>query len=73
MHPALKTRFATLNFKGAAATWLQTVQRKGRIVDWDRLCELVMEKFDKHQYQNLLKKMGFVEAERISRGVSSGV
>ena len=56
VHPSLKTRFATLNFKGAVVTWLQTVQRTGRNVDWDRLCELVMEKFDKHQYQQLLKK-----------------
>lgn len=56
VHPSLKTRFATLNLKGAAATWLQTAQRIERIMDWERLCELVMEKFDKHRYQHLLKK-----------------
>lgn len=56
VHPSLKTRFATLNFKGGAATWLRTVQRKGRITDWSQLCELVMEKFDKNQYQILLKQ-----------------
>ena len=47
---ALKTRFATLNFKGAAVTWLQTVERHGRIGDWNKLCELVMAKYDKDQY-----------------------
>lgn len=52
--PSLKTRFAALNFQGAAATWLQTVQRRGRVVDWGTLCELVMGKFDKDQYQVLL-------------------
>lgn len=52
----LKTRFAALNFRGAAATWLQTVERKGRIVDWGQLCALVMTKFDKNQYQLLLKQ-----------------
>jgi len=31
--PQLKTRFAALNFQGAAATWLQTVQRRGRVTD----------------------------------------
>lgn len=46
----MKTRFTTLNFKGAASTWLQTVERRGRIADWDKLCELVMAKFDKDQY-----------------------
>jgi hypothetical protein len=50
VHPSLKTRFATLNFKGMAASWLQTVQRQGRITDWDKLCDLVMGKFDRNQY-----------------------
>jgi len=53
---SLKTRFAALNFKGAAASWLQTVQRKGRIMDWDLLCEYVMAKFDGDQYQILLSQ-----------------
>ncbi|XP_066324466.1 uncharacterized protein [Miscanthus floridulus] len=56
VHPSLKTRFPVLNFRGVAKTWLQTVQRKGRVLDWDQLCELVMNRFDKNQYQLLLKK-----------------
>lgn len=55
-HPSLKTRFAALNFKGAAASWLQTVQRKARVTDWDYLCELVMSRFDRGQYQLLLNQ-----------------
>ena len=47
---SLKTRFAALNFQGAAASWLQTVQRRGRITDWAYLCELVMAKFDGEHY-----------------------
>ena len=31
--PNLKTRFAALNFKGAAAICLQTLERRGRITD----------------------------------------
>jgi hypothetical protein len=53
---SLKTRFAALNFQGSAATWLQTVQRKGRITDWATLCDLVMGKFDVDQYQVLLNQ-----------------
>jgi hypothetical protein len=34
---AMKTRFAILNFKGAAASWLQMVERRGRITDWAKL------------------------------------
>lgn len=52
----LEDEIPTLNFKGMAATWLQTVQRKGRITEWNQLCEMVMEKFDKNQHQILLKK-----------------
>lgn len=55
IHAPLKTRFAALNFQGAAATWLQTVQRRGRITDWDKLCELVFAKFDKDQYSIQLR------------------
>jgi hypothetical protein len=50
----MNTRFASLNFKGSAATWLQTVERRGRIGDWSKLCELVMVKYDKDQYEILL-------------------
>ena len=55
--PSMRTRFAALNFKGPAAAWLQTIQRRGRIDDWDRLCELVMTKFDKDQYEILLRQL----------------
>jgi hypothetical protein len=53
----LKTHFAALNFTGAAAIWLQTVQRKGRVTDWDSLCALVFAKFDKDQYQTQLRHL----------------
>ncbi|XP_066361406.1 uncharacterized protein [Miscanthus floridulus] len=55
--PVLMTRFATLSFQGSAATWLQTVERRGRVTDWDKLCELVFAKFDKDQYQNHLQQL----------------
>jgi hypothetical protein len=50
----MKTRFASLNFKGSTATWLQTVEHCGRIVDWSNLCDLVMVKYNKDLYQILL-------------------
>jgi hypothetical protein len=53
----MKTRFASLNFKGSAATWLQTVERRGRITDWSKLCDLIMAKYDKDQYQILQRQL----------------
>ena len=32
------------------------MQRNGRITNWDRLCDLVMNKFDRNRYQLLLKR-----------------
>jgi len=57
VHPAMRTRFAALNFQGPAATWLQTIERHGRITNWDQLCELVFAKYDKDQYQKHLRKL----------------
>jgi hypothetical protein len=76
----MKTRFAVLNFQGSAATWLQTVERRGRVTDWDQLCELVFMKFDKDQYQihpkqlESLKQSGSVaeyhaEFKKLAHGV----
>jgi dsDNA-specific endonuclease/ATPase MutS2 len=59
---------------------LQTVERRGRIADWDKLCELVMAKFDKDQYQILLRQLDMlkqtayvqeyqVEFDKLSHGV----
>lgn len=56
VHSALKTRFTALNFTGPATTWLQTVECKGRVTDWEKLCEMVFAKFDKDQYPLLLKQ-----------------
>jgi len=53
----LKTRFAALNFKGAAKAWLHTVERRGRIVDWEQFCTAVFTRFDKDHYQLHLRQL----------------
>lgn len=55
--PHLKTRFAALNFKGTAAAWLQTLECRGRILDWDVLCDAALNRFDRDQYQILLRRI----------------
>lgn len=49
--------FNALNFKGAVVTWLQTMECRGRITDWKQLCDMVMKKYDKDQYQILLRHL----------------
>jgi hypothetical protein len=50
---AMKTRFASLNFKGSVATWLQSVEHHGQIREWSKLCDTVTAKYDKDQYQRI--------------------
>ena len=42
--PAMKTRFAALNFQLVAKTWLQTIERRGRINDWEQFFAKVFER-----------------------------
>lgn len=53
----LKTRFAALNFSGAAASWLQTAERRGRELNWDKFCQVVFDHFDRNQYQLQLRQL----------------
>ena len=54
---SLKTRFAALNFSGAAASWLHSVECKGRVTEWEEFCTLVCERFDRNQYQDHMKNL----------------
>jgi len=53
---SVKTRFAALNFSGTAASWLHSVECKGRITDWEEFCSLVLARFDRNQYQTHMKQ-----------------
>nr|TKW20553.1 hypothetical protein SEVIR_4G096201v2 [Setaria viridis] len=55
--PHLKTRFAALNFKGNAAAWLRTFERRGRVLDWEVFCAAVLDHFDRDQYQVQLRRL----------------
>jgi hypothetical protein len=53
----LKPRFAALNFTDAPATWMQTVELRGRINSWEVLHKVVCDRFDKDQYQLHMKQL----------------
>ena len=46
----LKTHFASPNFTGLVAVWLQTVERRQRFQDWGTMADAVLEHYDKDQY-----------------------
>ena len=51
----LKPRFAALNFDAVASSWLQTLELKGRVTNWEALHTAVYARFDKDQYHLHLK------------------
>jgi hypothetical protein len=57
VHDALKPRFDALNFKGAAAAWLQTFELRGRVDTWERLYTAVCDRFDRNQYQLVMRQL----------------
>lgn len=62
VHSSLRTCFATLNLQaGAAATWLQKIEYALVVGDCQMLCELVMAKFDRDQYQMLLSQFDLLK------------
>lgn len=48
---------AALNFQGSAATWLQTIELRGIVTDWDQLCGFVFAHYDKDQYPSQLNQL----------------
>lgn len=49
---SLRTRYATLDFRGTTALWLRNVRAKKRLDDWGEMCRLVHEKFGKNKYMH---------------------
>lgn len=53
----MKPRFAALNFVGQVATWLQTIQLRGRLRTWLELHTAVCAHFDRDQYPLQMKQL----------------
>ncbi|CAN6212014.1 unnamed protein product [Urochloa humidicola] len=49
--------FATMNFKGNAALWLQTYEAQHSVESWPELCVAVEQKFGRELYQNYMRDM----------------
>lgn len=49
--------YATAQFEGAAARWLQSIQRRSPHLNWSEFCQLLQNRFGRNQHQNLLRKM----------------
>jgi hypothetical protein len=63
LQPEMWVRVATLHFTGNAARWLQVHEKHHDIANWKGLCELLLEKFGREQYQALLRQFNTLKQQ----------
>jgi hypothetical protein len=49
-------KLATINFSGTAAFWMQTVELNLKKCSWDHLCQLVVDRFDRDQFNHFIRQ-----------------
>jgi hypothetical protein len=54
-------KLATVNFSGTAAFWMQTVELNVRKCSWDHLCQLVVDRFDRDQFNHFIRQFFHVK------------
>ncbi|CAO2166027.1 unnamed protein product [Urochloa humidicola] len=50
-------KFATMQFEGVAARWLQSVEKHLSQISWSEFCKLLLEHFGKDQHEVLLRQL----------------
>lgn len=55
--PSMWVRCATMQFKGAAGRWLQSVEHLLKDLDWSGFCALIHERFSRDHHELLLRQM----------------
>jgi hypothetical protein len=54
-------KLATVNFAGPAAFWMQTVEINIRKCSWEYLCQLVVDRFDRDQFNHFIHQFFHVK------------
>jgi hypothetical protein len=54
---SLRTRYATLNFSGRVALWLEMIEVSGSIEEWTTLCRLVFQRWDRDQHHTFMHQI----------------
>ena len=54
VEPSQWIRVATMRMTGAASRWLQPLDPKVKKVSWEEFCQMVLDRFGKHQYELVL-------------------
>lgn len=49
-------KLATINFTGSATFWMQSVEMNLRELNWNDLCQAVIDRFEKDQHHHLIRQ-----------------
>ena len=55
--PSIWIKVASMHFSGAAARWLQALERRIRHVSWNEFCEMLLERFGRDQHDILIRQL----------------
>lgn len=54
INSTLTPLFVALNFEGAVANWLQSIELRGKFTSWPIFCDAVCVRFDRDQYHIMI-------------------
>jgi hypothetical protein len=49
-------KLATINFSATAAFWMQTIELNPKKCSWDHLCQLVVDRFERDQFNHFIRQ-----------------
>lgn len=53
-------KFATMCFSGSAAFWMQSIEVDVKKLSWASLCQAVVDRFERNQYNHVPEYMKFL-------------
>jgi hypothetical protein len=65
VEPHIWVRVATMHFEGAAARWLQLVERHNKSASWNEVCSWIHERFIRDQHESLIRQLFHIKQTSI--------
>lgn len=59
--PALWIPYASAQFEGSAARWLESVQRRMPRATWEEFCVVLQARFGHNQHQQLIRQLFHIQ------------
>jgi hypothetical protein len=57
VEPYMWIHVATMHFVGRAASWLQSIGRRVRMMSWSEFCSQIHDRFGREQHESLIRQL----------------